>query len=297
MNVVSARSLDEVLHALEPDDPPELLAGGTDFMVEVNFGRRRPSAVLALGRVPELRGWSPEAADDGVGGSLWVGAGTTYRELLGPELARRAPVLAYAARTVGSPQIRNAGTVGGNLGTASPAGDLLPPLLALGAVVELASSAGTRRVSVEDFLVGPKRTSLGAGEVITGVRFEAADGPQDFLKVGTRNAMVIAVASVATVVDWRTGRLRLALGSVGPTAMRAREAERLAEARLDVEGRRLSGGEAGLIEIADAAAEAARPIDDHRSSAEYRRHAVRVGVARSLRRILGGDRADLEVSA
>jgi CO/xanthine dehydrogenase FAD-binding subunit len=269
---------------LERSPEAELLAGGTDFMVEVNAGLRRPSAVLCLGRIPEIAGWRRED------GHVVLGAGLTYTEMMEPELAGLVPGLARAARTVGSPQIRNAGTVGGNLGTASPAGDSLPLLAALEATVVVGHLAGTRRtLSLSQLLTGPKRTSLEPGEIILEVRVPANFGTQEFLKVGTRNAMVIAVASVAVVVDWVGHGVRIALGSAGPVVIRATDAEELAESRIDWEERRLAAGEDDLSDFVDLVRAAARPIDDHRSTAQYRRHAVGVCAERALRRAFQGD--------
>src|SRR5215211_2286927 len=136
MGVHVAASLPGALAALADRPDAHVLAGGTDFMVEVNFGHRRPEHVVALQHVPELQGWRRDGA------TMVLGAGLTYTEMLAPEFAALVPAMAQAARTVGSPQIRNAGTIGGNLGTASPAGDTLPVLVALGATVELATATG-----------------------------------------------------------------------------------------------------------------------------------------------------------
>src|SRR4051812_45663092 len=197
MTVTAPTSLADALAALADEPGSLVLAGGTDLMVQVTEGMRRPgpAPVLALAGVPELRAVRREGDD------LVVGAGVTYTELMGEPVADAAPALAQAARTVGSPQIRNAGTLGGNLGTASPAGDTLPVLVALGAAVELASATGTRVVAIGEFLTGPKATALEPSELIVGVRIPMRRGPQEYLKVGVRNAMVIAVASVAMVVD------------------------------------------------------------------------------------------------
>ena len=150
------------------------------------------------------------------GDEVVLGAGITYTELMAPPLSDLLPGLALASRTVGSPQIRNAGTLGGNLGTASPAGDSLPVLAALDARIVVASPKARRSLALDELIVGPKRTSLEPGEIIAEVRIPAAFGSQEFLKVGTRNAMVIAVANVAVVVDWVGQSVRCALGSVGP---------------------------------------------------------------------------------
>src|SRR5438552_6241651 len=139
---------------------------------------------MDLTRIAELTEWGTED------GHLRIGAGVTYTRLI-DELGDRLPGLAMASRTVGSPQIRNRGTVGGNLGTSSPAGDALPPLLASDAVVELASASGSRRVPVREFFTGPTRNAMRKDELIAPLVAEPAAGPQQFPKVGTRNAMVI----------------------------------------------------------------------------------------------------------
>ncbi|HEY8526447.1 MAG TPA: FAD binding domain-containing protein [Acidimicrobiales bacterium] len=278
MTTVLPRTLPEALSALADEPGLTVLGGGTDLMVDLNYGRRRPAGVLALRRVAELRRWWVE------GDEVVLGAGTTYTDLLDPELARLVPGLAAAARTVGSPQVRNAGTIGGNLGTASPAGDTLPVLVALDARVELASAAGRRTVAVADFLVGPKRTALAPGELVVAVRLPAAAGPQEFLKVGVRNAMVIAIASCALVVDLDRRRLGCALGAVGPVPVRDRSAERWLTARIDWDGRRLSH-QSVLEGFGRRMAGASQPIDDHRAPAAYRRHAVEVLARRALERV------------
>jgi CO/xanthine dehydrogenase FAD-binding subunit len=216
-----------------------------------------------------------------------LGAATTYTELLEPELQALCPALGAAARTVGSPQIRNTGTIGGNLGTASPAGDALPVLVALGATVELAGPAGRRALPTTDFLLGPKRNALAPGELIAAVRVPMWRGPQDYLKVGVRNAMVIAIASLAFAVDLDERAIGVGLGSVGPTPLAAPDASQWLTGRLTWRDDGIA-----LTEPADAerfgelVAEAARPIDDHRSTAAYRRHAVAVLARRALRRAL-----------
>jgi CO/xanthine dehydrogenase FAD-binding subunit len=275
--------LAEALAALADTPGAEILAGGTDLMVEVNHGSRRPEAIVAVGRVAELRGW---AIEDGA--TLRIGAATTYTDLLAEDVAALAPALAAASRTVGSPQIRNAGTIGGNLATASPAGDTLPVLVALDAEVELASAHGVRRLPVAEFITGPKRTSRAPGELLVAVRIPAAspgDG-QEYLKVGTRNAMVIAVASCAVIVDRASRRVSVGLGSVGPRPLRAPAAEAWAADHVDW----ATGEVDDPTEFGRLVAAAASPIDDHRSTAAYRRHAIGVLAARGLRRGLGGTR-------
>ena len=214
MAVLNPTTLDDALAALAEHPGAHVLAGGTDFMVEVNFGHRRPEDIVALARVDQLRLWGIE------GETVRLGAGVTCSQLMQPPLADALPALAQAARTVGSPQIRNAATIGGNLGTGSPAGDLLPVLSALDATIVVRSRERPRVLSIHDFLVGPKRTALQPGELVTEVVVALPKGPQEFMKVGVRNAMVIAIANLALVVDH--GALRVAAGSVGPTVIRAR---------------------------------------------------------------------------
>jgi CO/xanthine dehydrogenase FAD-binding subunit len=264
------------LKAQHPDALP--IAGGTDVMVELNFDRARPQTVLDLTRVPELREWG---ADDG---RLRVGAGVTYTRII-EELAGRLPALAVASRTVGSPQIRNRGTVGGNLGTASPAGDALPPLYVADAEVELASTTGTRRVPVIDFITAPKRTCAREDELIVAFHVPAAEGAQQFAKIGTRNAMVIAVCSLALAVSPSRRAVAACLGSAGPTPLRASEAEAFIAGVLDEEGlwdSRGPIGDSALKRFGELVADAARPIDDVRGSAAYRRHALGVLGRRTL---------------
>jgi CO/xanthine dehydrogenase FAD-binding subunit len=262
MQVLTPRSLAEALRlkAEHPNSVP--IQGGTDVMVELNFDRARPAALLNLNEVPELRGWSRE---DGL---IRLGAALTYTEAMETPLGRTLPALAEASRTVGGPQIRNRGTVGGNLGTASPAGDALPPLLIADAVVELASAGGKRTVPLTDFLTGPKRNVLADDELIAGVRVSADGAPQTFMKVGPRNAMVISVVSLALTVDRERNEVRAAFGSAGPVPGLVRAP--LAE--LD--------GFPGTV------AAAASPIDDVRGSAAYRRHALKVLTARAVERCL-----------
>jgi CO/xanthine dehydrogenase FAD-binding subunit len=262
MEVLTPRSLDEALglKAGRPDARP--LAGGTDLLVELNFDRARPEAILNLEEVVELRGWSRED------GGVRLGARLTYTEAMAPELAELLPALAEASRTVGSPQIRNRGTIGGNLGTASPAGDSLPPLLVGRAEVEVASVRGERRLPLEDFLVGPKQNALAEDELVVAVRVHPTSGGETFLKVGPRNAMVIAVCSLAVAVDGEAGELRAAYGSAGPVP-------KLVVAPLEERD-----GFAQLV------AEASSPIDDVRGTAAYRRHALRVLAERALERLL-----------
>jgi CO/xanthine dehydrogenase FAD-binding subunit len=264
------------MKAAQPEAVP--IAGGTDLMVALNFDRARPQVILDLTRVPELRDWG---TDDG---RLRVGAGVTYTRLI-EELGERLPGLAIASRTVGSPQIRNRGTVGGNLGTASPAGDGLPPLYVSDAEVELASTSGTRRLAVAEFITGPKRQAAREDELIAAFHLPAATGAQQFSKIGTRNAMVIAVCSLSLAI-WPERRAVCAcIGSAGPTPIRAAEAEAFIAGVLDEDGlweRRAALSGAALERFGELVAAAAAPIDDVRGSAAYRRHALGVLARRTL---------------
>jgi len=277
VTVVSPTRLDEALAAVAVDPSLAVIAGGTDLMVALNAGRERPAGLLSLRRVDELRGWRRDGDD------LVIGAGVTYAELLDPALAELAPGLAQAARTVGSPQIRNTGTLGGNLATASPAGDTLPMLAALDARIEVAAVSDRRVVPIDSFLTGPKRTALRPGELVVSVRIPVADGPQEYLKIGVRNAMVIAVASCALVVCWSRRRVACACGSVGPTPVRNRQAEGWLIGEVDWDARRLRS-RAAAERFGRSLARTSRPIDDHRAPAAYRREAVRVLVTRALNR-------------
>ena len=278
MSVLIPTTLAEALTAASANPAATVLAGGTDLMVEVNEGRRVVADLITVNRVAELRSWTHDPA----AGVLRIGAGVTWAELEAEPFTEWVPALAQAARTVGSPQIRHAGTIGGNIATCSPAGDGLPPLAALGAVVHLASAGAERDVPFAEFMTGPKRTVRRPGELITAVTVPLVRGFQGYAKVGVRNAMVISTASAALVAD-RDGRsIRLALGSVGPTILRCPEAEAAAAAGVDWQAGAVSA--AVVAEFADLARAAARPIDDHRSTAAYRRHAVGVLAGRLLRR-------------
>jgi CO/xanthine dehydrogenase FAD-binding subunit len=259
VQVLTPQTLDEALRlkAERPEAVP--IQGGTDVMVELNFDRARPPALLNLNEVEELRGWSRQ------NGTLWLGAGLTYTEAMQPPLSDLLPALAEAARTVGGPQIRNRGTIGGNLATASPAGDALPPLLVCGGEVHLVSVRGERRMPLHEFLLGPKRKDLAEDELISGVSVAASDGRQTFMKIGPRNAMVIAVVSLALRVD---EELLAAFGSAGPVPT-------LVRAPLDE-----------VESFPERVAAAASPIDDVRGTAAYRRHALRVLTKRALDRCL-----------
>jgi CO/xanthine dehydrogenase FAD-binding subunit len=286
MEFIQPGSLAEALaaKAAAPDAVP--IAGGTDVMVELNFGRQRPEALLDLTRVSELGGWRTED------GRLGVGAGVTYAELTGERgfgsadgLSQRLPGLAIAARTVGSPQIRNRGTIGGNLGSASPAGDCHPGLLAAGAEVEAASVRGTRLIPIDEFFTGVKRNALASDELVTAVWISAPSGPEQFAKIGTRNAMVIAVAAFGLALHPDRRAVGTGIGSAAPTPVRASQAEAFLTAELEESRLWESRGElpdAVVTEFGALVSAAARPIDDVRGTAAYRRRALAVLARRTL---------------
>ena len=213
MTVLAPATVREVVTALHDDPELQLLAGGTDFMVEVNFGHRRPPGVISLHRVDELKGWRRD------GDSILLGAGLTYAEMERPPLAELLPALALAARTVGSPQIRNAGTLGGNIATAAPTGDALPVLAALEATLIIAGPGGARReMPVSHLLAGMEM--LRPGELIGFVRVPLLHAPQVFLKATGRTGPGRAVASVALVLDPARRGVRCAVGAIAPMPLR-----------------------------------------------------------------------------
>ncbi|HEX9066527.1 MAG TPA: FAD binding domain-containing protein [Streptosporangiaceae bacterium] len=288
MEFLQPRSWEEALaaKAAQPDAVP--IAGGTDVMVELNFARRRPPALLDLSRVPGLSQWR---RDDG---RLRLGAGVTYAELTGERgtavaagerLRDLLPGLAMAARTVGSPQIRTRGTIGGNLGSASPAGDCHPGLLAAGAEVEVASVRGTRIVPASGFFTGVKRNVLAPDELVAAVWLTPPSGPEQFAKIGTRNAMVIAVAAFALALHPVREAVGTGIGSAAPTPVRATAAEELLAGELSAAGlwrSRRELPETVLARFAELVSAAADPIDDVRGTAAYRRHALGVLARRTL---------------
>ena len=278
MEVLQPETWEEAL-AIKAERPEAVpLQGGTDVMVELNFDRSRPDAIVDLTRVQALQEWWRED------GTVRLGAGVTYARVIA-ELHRELPGLAIASRTVGSPPIRNRGTVGGNLGSASPAGDSHPPLLASDAEVEVASARRTRRVPIRDFFTAPKRNVLEPDELIAAARVPVATGPQQYSKVGPRNAMVIAVCCLGVSLDPERRRVGAAIGSAAPTPVRAVEAERFLEGVLEEQGLWDSGAPltgAELERFGGLVAQAARPIDDVRGTARFRVHALGVLARRTL---------------
>jgi len=279
MDFLYARSWDDALAALAERPEAVPISGGTDLMVDLNFDRRRPDALLDLNGVEELAGW------ERVAGQVRIGAGVPFTRIIN-EIGPLIPGLAIASRTVGSPQIRNRGTLGGNLATASPAGDALPPLVVADATVQIASARGERTVAIREFFTGPKRSVLEADELIRAVLVPVADGPQQFAKVGTRNAMVIAVCSFALALHPQRRTVAGCIGSAGPTVLPTPDAEQFLEGELIDGGlweSRAELDDAVLVRFGELAGSHARPIDDIRATANYRRHAVAVLARRTLR--------------
>ena len=275
IDVLAPRTLEEALQMKRDRPEAVVIAGGTDVMVAVNFDRLRPRAFMDVSRLRELQQWRETDA------TLQLGAGLTYTRII-RELPGYVP-LVQASRTVGSPQIRNRATVGGNLGTASPAGDALPVLAAHDAEVVVASAdRGERSLPWDRFLTGPKRTALEPDELIIETGWPTTSGPGSFSKIGTRNAMVIAVAGLCLVMDEESRGVRVALGSVGPTIIRARDAERFASEHVPWNEPGTELRSETVDRWGELVAEAASPIDDVRGSAAYRRHACRVLATRGL---------------
>jgi CO/xanthine dehydrogenase FAD-binding subunit len=278
MDFLQPTSWPEALAMKEAHPEAMPLAGGTDVMVEINLDRHRPSAIIDLTRVAELTEWGMD------GPLLRIGAGVTYTRLI-DELGGRLPGLAMASRTVGSPQIRNRGTVGGNLGTASPAGDAHPPLLSSDALVEVASTSGARRIPAREFFTAPKRNAMRKDELISAFLLEPARGPQQFSKVGTRNAMVIAVCSFGLALDVSRRLVGTGIGSAGPTPIRAVEAETFIQGVLDEQAlweKREELPASAVGRFGELVATAAKPIDDVRGTAAYRRRALSVLARRCM---------------
>jgi CO/xanthine dehydrogenase FAD-binding subunit len=267
------------LRATAANPSAQLIQGGTDLMVEINFNHRKPTDVIALRKVSELKSVNIDKDRS----QITIGAGLPYQQMEHGEIARHLPALAQAARTVGSPQIRSAGSIGGNLGTCSPAGDALPVLSALDATVNLQSADSSRSISVHDFMVGVKRNARQPGEIIVSTTLPIVSGWQGYAKVGVRNAMVISVASCCLVIDRVNGAIAVALGAVGPTIVRCRETESWLATQIDLKTKATIAPDL-LQEFGLRIANESRPIDDHRSTAAYRRHAVAVLARRLLTR-------------
>ena len=278
MTVIVAKELTTALAALREHADARLIQGGTDLMVEINFNHVKPTTMVSLRDIEALRTIRSNTA-----GIMTIGSGVPYSVIEGEPVLSTIPALAQSARTVGSPQIRAAGSLGGNLGTCSPAGDTLPVMFALDAMIHLNTLDSSRVVSIHDFMTGVKRSVRQHDEIITAIDFPIVRGWQGYSKVGVRNAMVISVASACLVADHENADVRIALGSVGPTIIRCRESEAWLKSTQD-----LSAAQSISLAVANefgrrAAAESS-PIDDHRSTAEYRRHAISVLASRLLRK-------------
>jgi CO/xanthine dehydrogenase FAD-binding subunit len=278
MTVIVAKELTTALAALREHEDARVIQCGTDLMVEINFNHVKPTTMISLRDVASLRTIRRDQP-----GTLSIGSGVPYSVIEGEPVLSDIPALAQAARTVGSPQIRAAGSLGGNLGTCSPAGDTLPVMFALDAMIHLNTLDSTRVVSIHDFMTGVKRSVRQHDEIITSIDFPIINGWQGYSKVGVRNAMVISVASACLVADHENADVRIALGSVGPTIIRCREAEAWLKSSQD-----LSAGQSISLDVANEfgrrAAGESSPIDDHRSTAQYRRHAISVLASRLLRK-------------
>ncbi len=278
MSVIVAKELTTALTALREHGDARLIQGGTDLMVEINFNHVKPTTMISLRDIKSLRMIRTDTP-----GIMSIGSGVPYSVIEGEPVLTAIPALAQAARTVGSPQIRAAGSLGGNLGTCSPAGDTLPVMFALDASIHLSTIDSSRVVSIHDFMTGVKRSVRQHDEIITAIDFPIINGWQGYSKVGVRNAMVISVASACLVADHENADVRIALGSVGPTIIRCRSTESWLKTTLDLSTRSTISLDVAN-EFGRRAAEESSPIDDHRSTAQYRRHAISVLASRLLRK-------------
>ena len=278
MEILFPRSLDELGELFAAHPGGRILAGGTDLLVQLRETEVRPSALFSLDRLEPLRRVEETAA------GIFIGAAVTHEQLRTlPVIKERLPLLQAALSVLGSPPIRHSGTLGGNLCTASPAGDTLPPLYVINARVDISGPAGARRVPIAEFIQGPGRTILGAGEIVTGVYvgWPAANSLSAYYKVGKRKALAIAVASMAALweetADHTVKTMALAWGSVGPTILRLTNVEEF------LQGKVLT--DEVLRQAGELAAESVSPIDDIRGSAAYRRRLA----ANLLLRLGNGD--------
>ncbi|HPX55537.1 MAG TPA: xanthine dehydrogenase family protein subunit M [Syntrophales bacterium] len=262
--VLLPKNLPELWSFLENEPEARVYAGGTDLLVQMRARCADNLVLICLERIAELTGIRED--EDG----FWIGACTTFRHLLNhPRIREQIPVLAKALSTLGSPPIRNMATIGGNICTASPAGDTLPPLYVLDADLILSTQSGERVVPLSGFITAPGKTQLERGEVLTQIRIKKPEGyrVQHFEKVGQRKALACAIASMAALVKTSPAGViesaRIAWGSVGPTVVVSPDAEAA------LTGKTLSP--AVLEAAADLAGKAMAPIDDIRATAVYRR--------------------------
>ncbi len=265
------------------------VAGGTDVMVGLNLDHFRPAAMLDISRLSELGGC--ELSDS----TLSLGAATTFTQIERDDrIVNATPALSAAARTVGSPQIRNRATIGGNIATASPAGDSLPVLVAVGAQIEVASAErGARRIPASEWVVAPKRSAAKDDELVTRIHMPVCAArhlaSQQCCKIVTRNAMGISVTGFARHIDFEKGYVGTGIGSAGPTIIQAVEAENFLKVQMqgiegDLRGKQPAEifSSAVIDQFAELVCGAAQPIDDVRGSARFRRHALVVLARRSL---------------
>lgn len=280
LTLLTPQTLGEVLDARRSHPSAVVVAGGTVVVADLNRGAP-PQGLISLQAVEELRGLRFD------GGRWRLGAMATVAEVrANADLAPPSTALGQATRSLGSRQIRNRATVGGNICAGGAQRTLVPVLLAYDAAVDVSGPAGPRTVVLSDVLL-PERAPLGAGEILTAVHFAPPSGPQRYYRVGPRNANCYATASVTVVLDEPARSVRVALGGVAPTAVRAPEAEALAGAAVDWDGRLVSDDVAASFGA--AAAEAADPVSDVMASADYRSHAVEVMARRALRHIFEED--------
>jgi len=260
----------------EHGDRAAILAGGTDLVAQLNYYEVKPGALLYIGGL----GLDFVKEKDG---KLVIGAGTTVAHLIGNDLvAKKFPVLLAAAKTHASPAVRTAATIGGNLGTASPAGDLIPPLMVMDAKVVLTSARGKRKVPVKDFFTGPGETVRATDELIVEIRVPLLKGTAVFEKLGRRKAQVCSIVSAAVRLEIDEGvckDARIVLGSMAPTPIRCPKAEAmLKDKAIDA---------ALVAQCAAQAVAESSPIDDQRATAWYRQQAGTALVGRALTKAAG----------
>lgn len=258
------RTLDEVWSIKDNEPGARVYAGGTDFLVQLRHRLIDADSLICIERLTEIQGVREERD------AIFIGAGTTHARLLESNIIQEhLPLLVQALETLASPPIRHMGTIGGNIVNASPAGDTLPPLYALGASLEIRSRGTTRILPIDQFISGPGHVLMGNEELLTGIRVSkpSAVGIHRFEKIGRRKSQACAIASMAALVSLSPAGIvkdiRLAWGSVGPTVVTCTEAENT------LRGRPLSSD--ALEEAAAIVRDAVSPIDDVRAGADYRR--------------------------
>ncbi len=273
-------TLDDALQILAETPGAAPLGGGTCLLVDLRLRKRSADTLVDLSRIEALRGIRME------GDMLVLGATATIADLLdSPQVMEGAPILHAACKTFAAPLVRNRATLGGNIAHASPAADAAPPLLALDAAIELQSPAGTRHLPLSDFFLAPCQTARADGELVTAIRIPMGSQVPSwgYEKIGLRKADAISVVSAAAVRRQEDGRVRIALGAVAPVPIRARAAEE-----------RLKGvawSTADIAEAARLAGKEARPIDDVRGTAAYRKRQAEILVRRCLERVAEGGEA------